>query len=173
MKSNYAKCLELVLKHEGGFVHHKRDPGGATNFGVTQAVYDEYRRRNKLAVQSVRHITSKEVSDIYRNQYWDAVKADELPEGVDYTVFDFAVNSGVRRSAQFLQRAVGVVDDGKIGPMTLAAVRGRKPGDVIQDINAARLAFLRRLPTWDAFGRGWARRVRDVLAISLSMAGGR
>lgn len=172
-KENYDRLLALVLKHEGGFVHHAKDPGGATNFGVTQAVYNAYRRGRKQAIQSVRHIAMPEIKDIYRRQYWDAVRGDDLPDGVDYTIFDFAVNSGVSRSAQFLQRAVGASADGRIGPATLGAVRARKPGDVISDVNTARLAFLRGLRHWPTFGKGWRRRVDDVLRISMQMAGGR
>lgn len=170
-KSNYDRLLALVLKHEGGFVDHPKDPGGATNFGVTQAVYNAYRGIGKH--RSVRHITMPEVTEIYRRQYWDAVRGDDLPDGVDYTIFDFAVNSGVSRASQFLQRAVGVRADGKIGPVTLSAVRGRNPGDVISDVNTARLAFLRGLRHWPTFGKGWRRRVDDVLRISMQMAGGR
>ena len=170
---NFDRCLELVLKHEGGFVNHPRDPGGATNQGVTQAVYDAFRRKRSLATQTVRRILPAEVRAIYRAQYWDAVRGDDLPAGVDYCAFDFAVNSGVSRSAKFLQRAAGVTDDGRVGPATVAAVRGRDAGDLVSDVCTARLAFLRRLPHWPTFGKGWQRRVDDVRAFAMSMAGGR
>lgn len=167
MSSNYAKCLELVLRHEGGYVNHPKDPGGATNYGVTQAVYDDYRGANK---QSVRNIAMNEVSAIYRRQYWDRVRGDDLPAGLDYAVFDFAVNSGVSRAAKYLQRLLGVADDGQIGPSTLSAVRGRSPADLASDLCNRRLSFLQGLNTWPTFGKGWAKRVNDVKAVSQAMA---
>ena len=170
MQGNYAKSLAAVLKHEGGFVDHPKDPGGATNMGVTQDVYDEFRKARQLDLRSVRHIGPNEVTTIYRNQYWDAVRAAELPSGVDYCIFDFAVNSGPTRAAKFLQREVGVADDGKIGPATLAAVRAHGAKQIIADVCEARLFWLRTLPTFKYFGKGWTKRVDGVRALAESMA---
>jgi lysozyme family protein len=164
MKCNFDAALAAVLAHEGGYVNHPRDPGGATNRGVTQAVYDDWRSGRGLPARSVRHIAEDEVSAIYKRQYWDAVKGDDLPAGVDYCVFDFAVNSGTNRASRYLQQAVGATPDGQIGPATLAAVGCKPPSEVVEAICDARMAFLKRLPTFDAFGRGWTRRVADVRA---------
>ena len=103
MKANFDKSLALVLVHEGGYVNHPKDPGGATNRGVTQAVYDAYRKTRGKAGQSVKFITDEEVNAIYKFQYWDRVQGDLLPAGLDYAVFDFAVNSGVGRASKYLQ----------------------------------------------------------------------
>src|SRR5690606_8907906 len=116
---NFQQALEKVLKHEGGFVNHPADPGGATNKGITIKVYQQFKKGATVA--DLKKITDAEVSAIYRKNYWDAVKADQLPSGLDYAVFDFAVNSGPSRAAKCLQETLGVTVDGKIGPRTLAA----------------------------------------------------
>jgi lysozyme family protein len=162
MRDNFPAALTAVLVHEGGYVNHPRDPGGATNKGVTQRVYDDWRVNRGLAPRSVQHIQQAEVAEIYRKQYWDACRCDDLPTGVDYCVFDFAVNSGVNRAARYLQRAVGVLEDGKIGPVTIAAVKAKCASDTINGICDARLAFLKSLGTFPTFGKGWSRRVSDV-----------
>lgn len=160
--SNYKPSLSLVLAHEGGYVNHPKDPGGATNKGVTQAVYDSYRKVKGLPPQTVKLIISNEVAEIYQKQYWRQVKGDDLPAGLDYAVFDFGVNSGVSRAARYLQRLVGVPDDGVIGNQTLAAVyeAARKDEEkLIATYCANRLAFLKSLATFATFGKGWTRRV--------------
>lgn len=160
--SNYKPSLALVLAHEGGFVNHPKDPGGATNQGVTQKVYDAYRKVNGLPIQSVKFITSTEVAEIYQKQYWRLVRGDSLPSGLDYAVFDFGVNSGVSRAVRYLQRLVGVEDDGIIGNATLGAVyeAARKDEEkLIVEYCANRLAFLKSLGTFPTFGKGWTRRV--------------
>lgn len=170
MKGNFTRSLAAVLEHEGGYVNHPHDPGGATNLGVTQDVYDAFRRSRGLDLRSVKFIGGNEVTAIYRDQYWNAVKGPELPAGVDYCIFDFAVNSGPKRAAKFLQRAVGVADDGKIGPMTLAAVNARQAKEIIEEVCEARLHWLRTLPTFKYFGKGWTKRVDGVRALAESMA---
>jgi len=114
MKSNYQTALAAVLKHEGGYANHPRDPGGATMKGVTQRVYDAFRRNKSLPTRLVRDIADDELQAIYRRQYWDATSCDDLPSGVDYAVFDFAVNSGVSRAATYLQTVLGVGVDGPL-----------------------------------------------------------
>lgn len=158
----YEQALKLVLEHEGGYVNHPRDPGGATNKGVTQRVYDEYRRKRNEPLRSVKHIEAVEVGDIYKSQYWNAVKGNELPAGVDYCIFDFAINSGPRRAIKFLQKAVSAVPDGVLGPATLAAVKAANPAILINAICTARQRYLESLDTFSVFGKGWTRRVAGV-----------
>jgi lysozyme family protein len=162
MRRNLENSMRWMLAHEGGFVNHPKDPGGATNFGVTQRVYDSYRKRKGLSQRSVRAIEPDEVAEIYKAQYWDAVRADELPDGVDYAVFDYAVNSGPGRSARDLQRELGVNVDGIIGFQTLAAAQAADPFDLIERLCNRRMRFLRSLKHWPTFGRGWTARVMGV-----------
>lgn len=168
MNNNFEHCLDLVLKHEGGYIDHPRDPGGKTNRGVTQAVYDAYRKTRGRGAQSVKFITDDEVKAIYKFQYWDRVQADLLPAGLDYAVFDFAVNSGAGRASKYLQAVLGVAQDGVIGAKTLAAVQS--PYNAINALCDRRMSFLRNLKTFLTFGKGWTRRVQDVRAHALEMA---
>lgn len=162
--ARFARSLELVLKHEGGFVNHPADPGGATNKGVTQKTYDGWRLSQALPKRSVRFITVAELTAIYRKHYWFAASCDELPAGVDYMVFDLAVNSGPGRAAKFLQESVRVPADGDIGPKTLAAVRTLPPSEVVLRMRNRRERFYRALPTFRTFGKGWMRRLDEVFA---------
>lgn len=162
-------CIPRVLVHEGGFVDHPRDPGGATNKGITIATYRRY-IDPKGTVADLRAMTEAQAVRVYKGEYWDAVKADDLPIGVDYAVFDFGVNSGPGRAIPSLQRVVGVADDGKLGPLTLAAVRKMPASVIINQLCFDRLAFMRRLSTWDTFGKGWQRRVDDVREAALNDA---
>lgn len=161
MDSNFQRALSRVLKHEGGYVDHPKDPGGATNRGVTLATFRRY-VKPKGTKADLRAITDEQVATVYYKHYWAAVHGGELPAGVDYAVFDLAVNSGPARAARFLQRVVGATEDGRIGPATLAAVRTADPTDVIARLCDARLAWLRTLKTWPTFGKGWERRVTEV-----------
>ena len=170
MKGNFDKCLAMVLKHEGGFVDHPEDPGGATNMGVTQHTYNSYLARYRLKRRSVRKITAGEVALIYRRNYWDRVRGDDLPPGVDWTVFDWAVNSGPSRSAKALQKIVMVTRDGAIGPKTLYAVANQEPDKIIDAMYTARQRFYERLSTFDVFGRGWSRRNTETRDAALLMA---
>jgi lysozyme family protein len=169
MTDRFPRALELVLVHEGGYVDHPRDPGGATNLGVTIGTLSGWLGRPATKAE-VRALTVDAVAPIYRKNYWDAVRADDLPAGVDYCVFDFGVNSGPRRAIMALQRAVGVADDGRIGPITLAAAKRKSPEDIITRICSDRLSFMRRLSTWPTFGRGWQRRVEGVEREAIRMA---
>ena len=130
MMSNYSTCLEIILEHEGGFVNHPKDPGGVTNHGVTKRVYDEWIGK-KSTVEEMRNLTHEDVAPIYKKNYWDRAKCDQLPSGVDLSVFDWGVNSGISRSAKALQRIVGVKQDGGIGPMTIQAVAEVDPKKII------------------------------------------
>lgn len=172
-KENFAAALRRVLVHEGGYANHPADPGGPTMKGVTQRVYDAYRDRAGAARQSVRNISAAELQTIYRRQYGDAIRFDELPRGVDYCVFDGAVNSGPVQAARWLQRAVGATQvDGQIGAVTLDKAASADPKALINAICDERMRFLRRLRTWSSFGPGWSRRVADVRKVSLAMAAG-
>lgn len=159
----FARSLPKVLVHEGGWSNHPDDPGGATMKGVTQAVYDEWRVKNKKPKQSVKFISTPELNAIYRQNYWDKVKGDDLPPGISYVVFDGAVNSGPSRSVKWLQKALGVNDDGIIGPKTIAAAKDYPNKDMLVDrICDRRLSFLQGLSTWPTFGKGWSSRVAGV-----------
>ena len=167
---NFGRALSLVLKHEGGYVDHPADPGGATNRGITLATLSTWRGR-KVTKAEVKALTVEEASAIYRANYWNVVKGDDLPAGVDLAVFDFAVNSGPARAAKHVQALVGTAADGVIGPKTLAAVKAKDPKDIIRRLTRSRLDFLSRLPTWPTFGRGWRARVLGVEREALAMAG--
>lgn len=174
MKHNFQAALKSVLVHEGGFVDHPRDPGGATNKGVTFRVYDAYRKRKGLSVRSVKFIEEHEIAEIYEFQYWDETRCDDLPSGIDYCVFDYAVNSGTGRAAKELQRALEVRVDGQIGLASLEAARTADPAKVINRICDSRLAFMKSLKggsMWKTFGRGWNDRVAGVRKKSLAIVG--
>ena len=167
MKENYPQALKQVLKYEGGYVDHPKDPGGPTNKGVTQAVYDNWRKSQNLSIQSVRAIADSEVAAIYKNLYWDRISGDLLPSGVDFAVFDFAVNSGVSRAAKTLQAVVGVTQDGVVGPATIQATKTY----IAMTVTNKRLAFMQSLSIWSTFGKGWSARIADVKAQILSLVG--
>jgi lysozyme family protein len=168
----FERALALVLAHEGGFSDHPRDPGGATNLGVTQRVYDAWRAGRGLARRPVRGIGTDEARAIYRHQYWDAVHGDDLPPGLDYAEFDYAVNSGPGKAVRDLQREAGAAPDGKVGVLTLQAVRAADARALIAGLCARRLRYLKTLRTWAVFGRGWSRRVAEAGQAALSMADG-
>lgn len=172
MKRNFRKALSFVLVHEGGYVDHPLDPGGATNFGITRRTLARWRGIRpwwKLPKLEVRALSRREAGEIYRAKYWDAVSGDDLPSGVDYAIFDYAVNSGPARATRELQRAIGARVDGVVGPMTLKAVSRHHPKTIIRRVLRRRLSFLQRLRTWRAFGRGWSNRVDRVLNNALEM----
>jgi len=158
MKENYAAALKQVLKYEGGKVDDPRDPGGRTAYGVTQDTYDAWRKKQNLPKADVFNISQNEVASIYRQEYWDRIRGDDLPSGVDFAVFDMAVNSGVSRAAKTLQAVVGVTQDGQIGPATIQAAKTY----VAMTVTNRRLAFMQSLSIWSTFGKGWSARIADV-----------
>ena len=172
MSPRFERAMQVMLVHEGGYSNLKQDPGGATNKGVTQRTYDAHRKRQNKSRQSVRDITDAEVFEIYRTQYWNTVRADELPAGLAYCVFDAAVNSGPARAAKWLQSVVGATQDGIIGDQTLAAIGGQDVSAVIDKYCDVRLAFMKRLKHWPTFKNGWTRRVSEVRAQSKKWAAG-
>ena len=170
MKDNFEQCLALVLKHEGGYVNNPKDPGGRTNLGVTQKVWEEW-VGHPVDEAAMRALTPSDVAPLYKKNYWDKIKGDNLPAGVDYACFDLAVNSGVGRAAKILQQAVGANPDGAIGPATLDAVESQNPRDVATEVCDLRLKFLQSLPIFATFGKGWSRRVAEVEKVAFEMVG--
>lgn len=169
----FLKYLEFVLAHEGGYVNHPKDPGGATNFGITQGVYNEYLNASGKKSQSVAQITRREVEAIYRVKYWLRIKGDELPVGWDYAAFDLAVNSGTARAIKFMQavankHGAGLTEDGVIGSKTIAAIKAL-PREALDDFIDMRLDFMKSLKTWDTFGKGWTSRVEGVRSKAKSL----
>ena len=159
--SNWKRSFELMLKSEGGWSNHPSDPGGMTNLGVTKRVWEQWVGRESNE-KEMRSLTPAMVEPLYKRKYWDACKCDDLPEGLDYLVFDFAVNAGPGRSIKTLQSAVGATPDGVIGPKTLASVRAVDPHELIEKFSVAKTEFYESLPTFPTFGRGWLNRVADV-----------
>jgi lysozyme family protein len=172
MQSNFENCLKLMLAHEGGYVNHPQDPGGMTNLGVTKRVWEEW-VGHEVDEKQMRALTPETVAPLYKRKYWDAVRADELVDGVDYCVFDVAVNSGPGRAIKFLQSCIGTTPDGGFGPATLAAVKEaeKDPTRLIEMYCAKRLEFLQSLKTFETFGKGWSRRVQEVKDKALKMLG--
>lgn len=163
-------AMAHLRRDEGGYVNHKLDPGGATNHGITQAVYDADRRDKRLPTRSVKLITEAEVSDIYRTRYANPIRYDDLPAGVDYATLDAAVNSGVSRGAKWLQLSVGATADGKVGTQTVAKANAAEPIRTIKSICSRRLSFVQSLKTWATFGKGWGRRIAGVEANAVKMS---
>ncbi|OCW56301.1 glycoside hydrolase family 108 protein [Hoeflea olei] len=170
MKSTYARAMKGIRISEGGWSNHPRDPGGATNYGIIQTVYDTFRKSKGMSKQSVRLISEAEVNEIYKTQYADKIRYDELPAGIDYATLDGAVNSGVSRGAKWLQSALGVSSDGKIGSQTITAAAKADSIATVKSMCARRMSFLRGLSIFSTFGRGWTSRVARVEAESVSMA---
>ena len=166
----YYESLRRLLAHEGGYTNHPSDPGGPTNFGITIHDYRKYVKPNATAAD-VRAMQLGEAKAIYRAKYWTAQRCDELPAGVDYSIFDYGVNSGIGRSGKVLRRVVGLSDHTHIlTDEVLRAVTKRDPKALVIAINDERLAFLKRLKTWPVFGAGWGRRVAEVRSLSLRLA---
>lgn len=163
-KENFEKSLKIILHHEGGFVNHPKDPGGMTNLGVTRATYESYLGR-KVTEQEMRQLTPEKVRPLYKTQYWDRMRCDELPTGLDLCIFDFGVNAGTNRAIRYLQLMLKVKIDGIIGPKTIAAANefARKTNDNgIVKYQDLRREYYRKLKTFSTFGRGWLRRVNEV-----------
>ncbi len=176
--NRFAACLDEVLKHEGGYADHPKDPGGATNFGITRKTLAAWRKVTPwwaLEKAEVKALGRAEVAEIYRAQYWERCRAGEMPPGLDLAVFDYAVNSGPQRAVATLQSLLKVRADGYVGPLTLAAIERRRKaggtGHLISMLCNSRVGFLKRLAAFSTFGRGWTRRVDAVRARALAMAG--
>jgi lysozyme family protein len=161
MLSNWEQAFEQMLKSEGGYVNNPADPGGMTNLGVTKATWENWIGRESDEAE-MRGLTPEKVEPLYKKKYWDAVRGDELPAGISYLCFDFAVNAGAGRAIKTLQSAVGVTPDGGFGPMTMAAVQAIDPVTLIERFSAEKVVFYRSLSTFATFGNGWLNRVADV-----------
>ena len=146
--------FDRLIGHEGGYVNDPTDPGGETNWGISKRSYPNV---------DIKNLTRDGAKAIYRRDFWDRLKADTLHDGVAYQLFDFAVNSGIETAVRYLQRAVGVADDGHWGPASAAAAAAMSESDTIMGLNAERLDFMTRLQNWPNHGKGWARRIAGNL----------
>ena len=170
MLSNFPASLALILKSEGGFVNHPRDPGGMTNLGVTRNVWKEW-VKHEVDEAEMRALTPELVAPLYKANYWDACRCDDLPRGVDYCVFDSAVNMGSSRAAKLLQAALGVTADGSIGRATIAAATAADPVELLEAFSLGKEEFYKSLPTFATFGKGWLNRVAHVQDAAEGMMG--
>lgn len=175
--TRFHDLIELVLAHEGGYVAHPKDPGGATNMGITLATLSNWRALPQTPAD-VQDLTRLEAKQIYMAYYWNPIRGDDLPVGVDYMAFDFAVNGGVSRSAKFLQECVGTEQDGAIGPLTVQACTAIAPVAIVRAFHDVKMAFYRearhpktKTPLWPTFGKGWSRRALEVRQSAYSMLG--
>ena len=159
----------MLLEHEGGYVNNVHDKGGMTNLGVTKRVYDKWIGRESTE-QEMRDLTPDDVAPIYKKNYWNRVKADQLPSGLDWACFDWAVNSGSGRPAKAVQRAVGATQDGAIGNQTLGLIAEKEPKFIIDYVYTVRQAFYESLDDYKHFGRGWSRRNTETLHQAMKMA---
>ena len=154
MTTWFDQCFEKLIAHEGGVSENPKDPGGLTNYGISQRAYPNL---------DIRSLTLAEVKQLYKRDYWDRAQCDQLPSQLSYLVFDAAVNSGIGQSIRFLQRAVGVADDGVMGAVTLSAIKRLDAESLCARFIGQRLDFMTRLSTFDVFGKGWSRRLADQL----------
>ena len=165
------ECLKRVLKHEGGYVNDPLDSGGRTNLGVTQKVWEEW-LGHPVSEADMRALTPEKVAPMYKMKYWNPSYCEKLPKGLDYVVFDFAVNAGTGRSVKTLQTAIGVVADGVIGPRTMGAINSANAKDLIAKFSDARTDFYQgivaRRPDQARFIRGWLNRVEDARKLGLN-----
>lgn len=169
MNDKFNKCLDMLLAHEGGFVDHPKDPGGMTNLGVTRATLEQY-RGGHVTEKEMRSLTPEDVAPLYYTEYAKKVRFDDLPDGLNWAVFDWAVNSGSGRPAKALQRILGCKADGAIGPKTLQAVANHDAAELIEKLHDSRQKFYESLRTFETFGKGWTRRNNETLEQALHMA---
>lgn len=155
---NFDEAFDRLLGHEGEYSFHKDDPGGETMWGVTYRVARQYGFTGEM-----RYLPRDLAKQIYRDRYWNVVRADDMPAGLRFDLFDAAVNSGPKQAVKWLQQVLGVADDGIVGPMTLKAARESDAKGIAAAINGERLDLMTSLPTWGAFGKGWARRIASNL----------
>lgn len=171
-KGNFDACLKELLLHEGGYVDHPSDPGGRTNLGVTQATYEAW-IGHKVNERIMRGLKVDHVRALYKAKYWDAVRGDDLPIGLDLCVFDFAVNASPSRAIRYLQKIVGATEDGQIGPKTVSLtqqfVRAVGCDNLVIRYQLDRREYYKMLKTFPTFGRGWLRRVKEVETTALRM----
>lgn len=176
MLSNWDKSFDLVIHSEGGFTNDLRDPGnklpdgreGSTNLGLTQKNWEAHLGR-QVTQDDMKALTTEDVKPLYKKDYWDAVKGDDLPSGVDYAVFDFAINAGAGQARKMIQKALGVTPDGAIGPKTMKAIQDADADELLTKFSQAKEDFYKSLPTFQTYGKGWLRRVAEVQTSAQSM----
>jgi lysozyme family protein len=170
MTGEFEKALKRILKHEGGYVNDPLDSGGMTNLGVTKRVWEEF-VGHPVSEADMRALTPEKVGSMYKLKYWNPSYCEVLPKGLDYVVFDFAVNAGTGRSVKTLQQAIGCVADGVIGPKTMAAINDAEPKDLIAKFSDARADFYQgivtRKPDQVRFIKGWLNRVEESRKLAL------
>lgn len=155
---DFETAFNRLLGFEGGYSNNPADPGGATRFGITEAVARVYGYKDRME-----DLPLDTARNIYKDMYWDKVRADDLPEGIRYDLFDAAVNSGAAQAIRWLQAACGATVDGIVGPATISAAKTAEPVLLSRRYSGLRLAFLTTLPGWATFGKGWARRIASIL----------
>ena len=178
MISNWQQAFEQMLASEGGFTDDERDNGnklpdgrkGSTMLGVTQYNWEAH-VGHQVTHDDMRKLTPADVEPLYKKKYWDVVRADELPSGIDYLVFDMGVNAGPGRAIKLMQSALGVTPDGGFGPMTMAAVQAADPVELIEKFSQEKEAFYRSLDSFPVYGTGWLNRVAAVKLKASSMLG--
>jgi hypothetical protein len=172
MNANFDFCFDRIIKSEGGYVWDKDDAGGETNLGVTKQAWSEFLER-PIQDGEMKKLTTSDVKPFYKQVYWDSIKCDDLPSGLDYVVFDFGINAGTKKSAKFLQRAVGAAEDGVIGPATLALVKTIEVPLLINIFTKLKENFYNSIveknPVQDKFLKGWMNRVASVQTTAESM----
>ena len=168
--SRFEDCLARILKHEGGYVNDPLDSGGRTNLGVTQRVWEEF-VGHPVSEADMRALTPEIIAPMYKLKYWNPSYCEVLPKGLDYVVFDFAVNAGTGRSVKTLQQAIGCVSDGVIGPKTMAVINDANTKDLIAKFSDARADFYQgivaRKPDQARFIKGWLNRVEESRKLAL------
>jgi lysozyme family protein len=175
MADMFNACLAFTLREEGGYVDDPADPGGATNMGITLATYREWSDDPTFGPTQVEDMTERTARAIYRSLYWNPLRADALPTGVDLSVFDMGVNAGIWRSARLLQRALGFTGeevDGCIGPETLDAAAKCDPCTLVTDLAERQSAYYRSLADFPIFGTGWLNRTEARRVAALAMISG-
>lgn len=170
--ANFQACFDRLMRSEGGYVDHPKDPGGATNLGVTQVTLSTW-RRCPVTKTDVFNLTRVEAAEIYRARYWNAVRGDDLPGGVDYAVFDYAVNSGPGAAIKALQKSLGLSPSGVLTQTTITMAHRFNSQALVRAIGRERLGLLKRLATWATFGKGWGRRCKEVEVAACAMASGK
>ena len=170
--SNFDECLQIILHHEGGYVNHPEDPGGMTNLGVTKRVYEDW-VGYAVSEHTMQNLTEEDVAPIYKKNYWDRVKGDDLHPALALCVFDFGVNAGTGRAAKYLQTIVSAKADGAIGPATLRkvgiATEAYGIKNVVEKYQENRQKYYEKLKHFKTFGRGWTRRVNETTQSALKM----
>ena len=178
MLNNWDKSFDMVIAHEGGFTNDERDPGnklpdgrkGSTMWGCTQTNWEKY-IGHEVTQDDMKALKKEDVKPLYKRDYWDAIRGDDLPAGVDYAVFDFAINAGPAAARKMIQKALGVTADGSIGPATMKAIQDAEGKDLLEKFSHSKEAFYKSLSTFPTYGKGWLKRVADVQTSASTMIG--